>query len=109
MRTKPSLTAEDVKKVIAACEAEAEKNNWNVSIAVADDGGYLLGLVRMDRANAVTAEVAHGKAKCSALTGRPSKFFEELFKERVAFLNFPAGLPIQGGLPILSQGERLGG
>lgn len=108
MRTRPALTADDVKKILAACEAEAAKNKWNVSIAVTDDAGYLLGFTRMDGAGGITAEVAHEKAKGSALTGRPSKFFEDRLKERIAFLRFPAGLPLQGGIPLIAQGERVG-
>jgi glc operon protein GlcG len=108
MRNRPALTSDDVKKMLAACEAEAVKNKWKVTIAVTDDAGHLLGLHRMDGANAITAEVAHGKAVGSALTGRPSKYFEDRLKERIAFLKFPAGLPIQGGVPILHQNERVG-
>jgi glc operon protein GlcG len=108
MRNRPALTSDDVTKILAACEAEAAKNKWKVTIAVTDDAGYLLGLRRMDGAGPITAEVAHGKAVGSALTGRPSKYFEDLLKERIAFLKFPAGLPIQGGVPIMHQNERVG-
>ena len=97
MRDKPSLTSSDLQKAMAACRAEAEKNKWNVSIAIVDDGGYLLSFDRMDGAPAITAEVAIGKAHTSALTRRPSKFFEDRVKERPAFANFPAGILIQGG------------
>jgi glc operon protein GlcG len=108
MRTKPCLTSADVKKVLTACEAEAAKNKWAVSIAVVDDGGFLLGLTRMDGASAITAEVAAGKARTSALTKRPSKFFEDRVKERPAFVGFPAGLLVQGGLPIVHDNECVG-
>ena len=43
MRTKPSLTLADVKKMLAACEAKAGENKWAVAISIVDDGGYLLG------------------------------------------------------------------
>jgi uncharacterized protein GlcG (DUF336 family) len=108
MRTKPALTAADVKTALAACEAEAAKNKWPVSVAIVDDGGFLLALTRMDGAAAITAEVAMGKARTSALTRRPSKFFEDRVKERPAFAAFPAGLLIQGGLPLLHSGECVG-
>ena len=42
MRTKPCLSLTDVKTMIAACEAEAAKNKWAVSISIVDDGGYPL-------------------------------------------------------------------
>jgi len=108
MRTKQCLTAADVKKILAACEAEATKNKWAVSISIVDDGGFLLGLTRMDGASAITAEVATGKARTSAMTKRPSKFFEDRVKERPGFASFPAGILIQGGLPIMHENECVG-
>jgi glc operon protein GlcG len=108
MRTKPCLTSADVKKILAACEAEAAKNKWAVSIAIVDDGGFLIGFTRMDGAAAITAEVATGKARTSAMTKRPSKFFEDRVKERPAFAGFPAGILIQGGLPIVYENECVG-
>ncbi len=108
MRNKPSLTWADVKTMLAACEAEATKNNWAVAIAIVDDGGYLLGFERMDGAPLISAEVSLGKARTSAMTKRPSKFFEDRVKDRPAFVTFPAGLLIQGALPIMHQNECVG-
>ena len=108
MRTKPCLTSADVKKMMAACLAEAEKHKWPVSVAILDDGGFILHLERMDGAAVTTAEVAVGKARTSALTKRPSKFFEDRVKERPAFIAFPAGLFIQGALPVMHEGECVG-
>ena len=108
MRTKPCLTSADVKKMMAACLAEAERNSWKVAIAIVDDGGFLLNLDRMDGAAVTTAEVATGKARTSALTRRPSKDFEERVKERPAFLMFPAGLLVQGAVPIIYDNECVG-
>jgi glc operon protein GlcG len=108
MRTKPSLTLADVKKMLGACEAEAAKNNWAVAISIVDDGGFLLGFVRMDGAAVISAEVSLGKARTSAMTRRPSKFFEDRVKDRPAFITFPAGLLIQGAVPIMHQNECVG-
>jgi glc operon protein GlcG len=108
MRTKPSLTLSDVKKLLAACEAEATKNKWPVAISIVDEGGFLLGFQRMDGAPVISGEVSMGKARTSAMTKRPSKFFEERVKERPAFVNFPAGILIQGGVPLIHQNECVG-
>jgi glc operon protein GlcG len=108
MRNKPSLTASDVQKMVAACKNEATKNKWNVSIAVVDDAGYLLYLERLDGAGPVTAEVAMEKAITSARTRRPSKFWEDRIKERPSFLKFPGVLPLQGGVPVMYQNECVG-
>ena len=108
MRNRPALTASDAQKMVAACRAEAAKNKWNVTIAVVDDAGYLLHLERLDGAGPITAEVAAGKARTAAVTRRPTKFWEERVKERPVFLKFPDNLPIQGGVPIMYEGECVG-
>jgi uncharacterized protein GlcG (DUF336 family) len=108
MRTRPAMTLADAQKMMAACKAEAQKNKWNVAIAIVDDAGYLMLFERMDGSGPTTAEVAPGKARTAALTRRPSKFWEDRVKERPAFAKFPAGQMIQGGLPIMYQGECVG-
>lgn len=108
MRTKQCLTSADVKKMLAACEAEAAKNKWAVAISIVDEGGFLLGFTRMDGAPLISGEVSTGKARTSAMTKRPSKFFEDRVKERPAFINFPAGILIQGGVPVMHQNECVG-
>jgi glc operon protein GlcG len=108
MRNRPALTASDVQKMVAACKSEAIKNKWSVSIAVVDDGGYLLYLERLDGAGPVTAEVATEKAVTAARTRRPTKFWEDRIKERPSFMKFPGVLPLQGGVPVMYQNECVG-
>jgi glc operon protein GlcG len=108
MRTRPALTSTDVQKMMAACKAEAQKNKWNVTIAIVDDSGAALLLERMDGAGPISAKVAMDKALTSALTRRPTKFWEDRVKEKPAFATFPAGAMFQGGLPLMHQGECVG-
>ena len=109
MRQKPALTSTDCHKMMAACIAEAQKNKWAVTIAIVDDSGAALLLERLDSAGAISATVAMGKAQTSALTKRPSKFFEDRVKERPGFVTFPTpGVMFQGGVPIVHQGECVG-
>lgn len=108
MRTKTILTNEDAQKILAAAKAEARKQKWPVTIAVVDDAGLLLMLERMDGARAQTAQVAALKARSAAITHRPGKVWEETVKARPGMLNFPDAFQIQGGLPILHQGEVIG-
>jgi uncharacterized protein GlcG (DUF336 family) len=108
MRAKPSLTSVDVKKMLAACEAKANENRWSVAIAIVDDGGFLLGFQRMDGVAPISAEVAIGKARASAVTRQPTKVFEDRVKERPAFATFPAGVLIQGAVPLIHQSECVG-
>jgi uncharacterized protein GlcG (DUF336 family) len=109
MRTKPALTLADCQKMMTACRAEAQKNKWNVAIAIVDESGAAILLERLDGTGAIASEVAMGKARTSALTKRPSKFFEDRVKERPAFVTFPTpGVLFQGGLPLMHQGECVG-
>ena len=103
MRQKPALTADDCHKMMAACKAEAQKNKWPVTIAIVDDSGAALLLERLDGCGAIASTVAMGKAQTSALTKRPSKFFEDRVKERPAFVTFPTpGVMFQGGMGHVS-------
>jgi uncharacterized protein GlcG (DUF336 family) len=110
MKTKPFLTHDDVKRILAAAEAEAQANAWAVSIAIVDDGGHLLALSRLDGAAPLTAQIAPAKAHSSALGRRESKAFEDIINQgRVAFLSAPAvqGM-LEGGVPILVDGQCIG-
>ena len=110
MRQRPALTAADCHKMMEACKAEAQKNKWPVTIAIVDDSGAALLVERLDGAGAISATVAMGKAQTSAVTKRPSKFFEDRIKERPGFVTFPTpGVMFQGGLPLVHQGECVGG
>jgi uncharacterized protein GlcG (DUF336 family) len=108
MKTRPMLTLDDCKKISAAAEAEAKKNNWNVCIAILDDGGHLLHLARMDGGTPANAEIAIEKARTAALTRRSSKMWEDrIAGGRIVMLKMPV-LPVQGGLPIISEGTCVG-
>jgi len=103
------LTSDDAAKIVTAAKAEARKNNWNVTIAVVDDGGFLLHLERLDGAPAQSATIATAKAWTAAATRTPTKALEDIVKERPATAAFPGRVAVQGGLPILHQGECVGG
>lgn len=108
MRTKSVLTLDDAKKMMAAGEAEAIRNKWDVVIAILDDGAHLVALHRMDRARPGNPEVAIGKANTSALTLRSSKVWEDrVVGGRTSLLGMPF-MPVQGGLPIIVNGDCLG-
>jgi len=108
MRQKFSLTSEEAHAIVTAAKLEAVRNDWKVSIAVVDEGGYLLHLERMDGATLPSPEIATMKARTAALSRVPTKFLEDVTKERAATLMFPGRLPVQGGLPIVYEGECLG-
>jgi len=108
MRNKICLTADDASKIAAAAKAEAQKNNWSVTIAVVDDGGFLIRLERLDGAPVQSATIATAKAWTAAATRTPTKALEDMVKERPAAVAFPGRVAVQGGLPIMHQGECVG-
>ena len=109
MKTKPVLTLDDVKKIAAAAETEAIKNNWAVTISIVDDGGHLLWLQRLDGAAPVSAWIGPAKAKTAALGRRESGVYEKMVNEgRVSFLSVEPVTPLEGGVPIIVNGEYVG-
>lgn len=108
MRQKFSLTSEEARAIVTAAKIEAIRHDWNVSIAVVDEGGYLLHLERMDGATLTSPEIATLKARTAALARVPTKFLEDVTKERAATMMFPGRLPVQGGVPIVYEGDCVG-
>lgn len=109
MRSKTVLSAEDAANIVTACKAEAAANNWNVSIAVVDEGGYLFHLERVDGAPLQSPEIATLKAKTAAIAKASTKALEDVVKDRPAVGFMPGRLAVQGGVPILHHGECIGG
>ncbi|WP_425260188.1 GlcG/HbpS family heme-binding protein [Rubrivivax sp. RP6-9] len=110
MKTKPVLTLDDVRRIAAAAEAEALAHQWNVSIAIVDDGGHLLWLQRLDGAAPISSHIAPSKARTAALGRRESRVYEEMINQgRVSFLSAPTleGL-LEGGVPVLVDGQCVG-
>jgi glc operon protein GlcG len=110
MQSKPILTLDDVKKIAAAAEAEAVKNNWAVTIAIVDDGGHLLWLQRLDGAAPVSSHIAPAKARTAALGRRESRVYEEMINGgRTSFLSAPLleGM-LEGGVPVVVEGQCVG-
>ena len=110
MNHKPYLTSNDVKRVIAAAEAEANANQWKVTIAVVDDGGHLLALQRLDGAAPMSSYIAPAKARTAALGRRETRVFEDMINQgRTSFLSVPElGGMLEGGVPILLDGHCIG-
>lgn len=106
-----AISLDQAKKVIAAAEAEAQKNKWPVAIAVVDGSGFLVAFHRLDNTQLGSVEVAMKKAKTSALFRRPTKVFEDMLGTggaNLKVLKLPGALPIEGGLPIVHEGKIIG-
>jgi glc operon protein GlcG len=108
---KKVLTLAAAQKMVAAAQNEAESKNLAGVIAVVDDGGWLILLVRMDNAAYVASvELAPGKARTAALFKKPSQALEDTINHgRIAAVTAPGFIEMQGGLPIIVDGQVIGG
>lgn len=109
MKTKSVLTQTEVTQILAAARTEAQNNGWAVSIAVTDDGGHLLGFERLDGCAAIGGYIAIEKARTSALGRRESKGYEEMVNGgRTAFVTAPLLTSLEGGVPVIIDGQTIG-
>ena len=106
-----SITLEGARTVIAAAKQYAAKNGAPGGvIAVVDDGGNLVALERLDGTFTAGANISVGKAKTAVMFKKPTKFFEDVIKNgRTAMVALPDFTPLQGGVPILLDGQVVGG
>lgn len=104
-----ALTLAEARKAVAAATAEAKANNWNVVIAVVDDAGYPLTVDRLDNTQRPSVDIAVGKARSAALFRRSTAALEEsINKGRTALLSAEGYIFMQGGVPIVVNGEVIG-
>lgn len=109
MKTKPVLSLTDVSSILDGAQKEAEANGWPVTIAVADDGGHLLGLRRLDDVAPFTVQVATEKARSAAIGRKETQVFEEMINNgRNAFLSAPMQGLLSGGVPVIQNGQVAG-
>jgi glc operon protein GlcG len=108
---KKSLNLEGAKKAIVAASDYARKNNaLGGVIAVVDEGGNLMALERLDGTFAMGATISIGKARTAVLFKKPTRFFEELInKGRTAMTAVDGFTPLIGGIPIVVDGQVVGG
>ena len=110
MPSKPLLTLEDAKRIAAAAEAEAQRNDWHVTIAVVDDGGHLLYLQRSHDTQFGSVETAIRKAHAAVAFQRPTKTSEDaVLSGRLIHLALPGVIPAEGGVPLEIEGIIVGG
>jgi uncharacterized protein GlcG (DUF336 family) len=106
---KKALTLAVAKRIAAAAENEAKKNNWNMFIAIVDDGGNLMYLERMDDSQLASQEVSVQKARSALLFKRPTKALEDAVSGgRIAIMKLANAVPVEGGVPLMAYGQIVG-
>jgi uncharacterized protein GlcG (DUF336 family) len=109
LSTKKTLTLEGAKQLASAAHEEARKNNWRMVIAIVDDGGHLIYLERMDGTQVASVIVAQEKARCAITFKRPTKALEDsVAGGRIVVMKLAGAIPVEGGVPIVVDGEFLG-
>jgi glc operon protein GlcG len=104
-----ALTLDGAKQVAEAAAAYAKANGASPSIAVVDESGYLLYFVRPEASFAAGANVSIGKAHTAAVFKKPTKDFEDIInKGRFTMTALPDFTPLQGGIPVIHEGQIVG-
>ena len=107
----PSVNVASAKKVAAVAIGEAQNNHWYMAVAVVDTSGTLIYYEKMDNTQTGSANVAIEKARTSALYKRPTKAFQDLVAgggSGLRILGLPGAVPIEGGVPLISDDKVVG-
>ncbi len=106
--SKKTLTLEGALQAVNGAVAFARKANTTGVIAVVDDGGNLMALQRLDGTFPAGATISIGKARTAAQFRKPTRVFEEVIaKGRTAMVAVDF-TPLQGGVPIVLDGQVVG-
>ncbi|MDN5513951.1 heme-binding protein [Ectopseudomonas composti] len=109
MQHKAVLSQSEVSQILQAARSEAQQQGWAVAIAVVDDGGHPLALERLDGCAPIGAYIATEKARSAAIGRRETKGYEDMVNGgRSAFLSAPLITSLEGGVPIVIEGQVVG-
>lgn len=109
----PVISAEAASKALAAAVAHAEQLGITINVAITDSAGVLAGFLRMPGAFLHSVDIAIDKAYTSASFGFPTSAWKDVLKHdetlRIGIAARPRLVIFGGGLPIVSDGVRIGG
>jgi glc operon protein GlcG len=111
------LTHAGAKKIADTAVAKAKQAGIAISVAVADAGGHLIALERMDGGRFHSLHSATTKAVCAASNKRPTSSHgaqgQALDVAHALGLALAAGperwTAMEGGCPVIVEGECIGG
>lgn len=107
----PPVSVASAKTAAAEALAEAVKSHWNMAVAVVDPNGTLVYYEKMDNTQIGSAQVAINKARSAALYKRPTKALQDALASGGAglrVLGLEGAVPVEGGVPLVSQGKIIG-
>ncbi len=106
------LTLAQAKAIMQAAEAEAHRQQWPVAIVIADATGDIVLSLKIDQTQHSSMSIATGKALTAVNFRRPTKMFQDGIKaggEGLRFLAVPGVTPLEGGFPLVIDGQVVGG
>jgi glc operon protein GlcG len=108
IRTRYLLNLSEAQTIVSAAQAHANHKGWAITVAVVDDAGTPIIVSRLDDAPPSSVNTAIEKARSAANTGLPTKVLEAIICERPGTATL-GRVAVEGGLPILYKGQRVGG
>ena len=105
----PEVNQVMAEKIATSAVSYAKEHHWRLSIAVVDTHGFLVHFTRMDDNQTAGPNIAVEKARTAAMFRRPSRVFEEGLTKRLAYLSLPGATAVTGGVPIVVDGQIIGG
>ena len=109
MHSQMVLSVADARRIADACRVKASEQGWKVVVAIVDEGAHLMYLERMDGTQKASSVVAVEKAKTALLFKRPTQAIEAaVLGGRPVMMMLPGATPIEGGLPLVRDGQFLG-
>ncbi|MGB2622915.1 MAG: heme-binding protein [Candidatus Acidiferrum sp.] len=106
-----NVSLENARKVAAPALVEAEKNHWNMAVAIVDTSGNLVYYEKMDNTQLGSANFAIDKARSAALFKRPTKAFQDALAgggDGLRILGVRGAVPVEGGIPLVMNGKIVG-
>lgn len=109
LNTIATVSLHAARHVIHAAQDAAQRHGWNICVAVVDHAGEVVALEKDDAAIGISPAVALAKAKTAALLQAPSKQFEDFVNQgSPSFLSTPGATALEGGVPLLLEGQFIG-
>ncbi len=103
------ISLDNARKLITAAKAEAGKNKWNLAIVVVDVSGAIVAMERMDDTLLASAQIAVDKARSANSFKRSTKVLQDAVTSGFTpILGLTGATPVEGGLPILTNGKIIG-
>ena len=106
-----AVSLENARKTAIPALAEAEKNHWNMAVAIVDTGGNLVYYEKMDNTQLGSANISIDKARSATLFKRPTKAFQDALAaggDGLRILRLQGATPVEGGFPLVSDGKIVG-